>query len=126
MNTRYAVRVFGTAAIFNVVVGVSGLLAPSVGSRVLGVPLPENRVFLHIAMWLIAVLGVGYALVALRPARNRDLMLVGGIGKMLVLPLMLAAWRRGDVAAPGIGAGVIDFVLAVLFFDVMRRFPARA
>jgi len=122
MRTRYAARVFGTAGIFNIALGASAFLAPSVMARLMGIGLPDNPLFMDIAMWLIVVLGVGYCLTALNPERNRDLMLVGGVGKLLVLPLMLAAWQRGNIGVSGVAAGSVDFVFALLFFDVMRRF----
>ena len=67
------------------------------------------------------MLGLGYWLTAANPERNRDLMLVGAIGKLFVLPIMLAAWRRGDVGGSGVAAGAVDLVFALLFLDVMRR-----
>jgi hypothetical protein len=121
MRTRYAARVFGTAGLFNVVVGMSVFLAPVATARLLGITLPESPLFMHLAMWLVLVLGIGYWLTALHPERNRDLMLVGGVGKLIVLPLMLSAWRRGDVGASAVLAGAGDLVFALLFFDVMRR-----
>jgi hypothetical protein len=121
MRRRYAARVFGAAGILNIALGTSGFLAPAFTARLMGIALPESLLFMDLAMWLVLVLGVGYWLTALNPERNRDLMLIGGVGKLLVLPLMLAAWRRGDVGVAGVAAGAVDLVLALLFFDVMRR-----
>ena len=123
-DTRYATRVFASAGVFNIAVGASGLVAPLVVAGLLGIEPPENRLFMNLAFWLILILGVGYCLTALRPERNRDLMLVGAVGKLLVLPLILLEWRRGHVGASGVAAGGGDFVLALLFFDVLRRMGA--
>lgn len=124
MASRYAARVFGAAGIFNIVVGASGFLAPDLTVRMMGIPRPANPVFMHLALWLVLVLGVGYCLIARNPGRNRDLMLIGGIGKIFVLPLMIAAWRHGDVQGTAVLAGAADFVFALLFFDVLRRSAA--
>ena len=121
MRTRYAARVFATAGIFNIVLGTSAFLAPLATIRLMGIGRPQSPLFMDLAMWLVLVLGIGYCLTALNPERNRDLMLVGGVGKILVLPLMLSAWRRGDIGLSGVVAGSVDFVFALLFFDVMRR-----
>jgi hypothetical protein len=121
IDTRYASRVFAAAGIFNIVVGASGFVAPLVTARMMSIGLPENPLFMDMAMWLVLVLGIGYCLTALNPERNGDLMLVGGVGKLLVLPIMLAAWRRGHVGISGVLAGSVDFVFALLFFDVWRR-----
>ena len=121
MRTRYARRVFAAAGFFNIVVGTSMFLAPLLTMRLLGIARPQSPLFMDMASWLILVLGTGYCLTALNPERNRDLMLVGAIGKLLVLPLMLTAWRRGEVGLSGVVAGSADLVFALLFFDVMRR-----
>ncbi len=102
-------------------VGMSAFLAPDVTNRLMGISWPGNPIFVHLGSWLVLVFGIGYCLTALSPERNRDLMLLGGLGKLLVLPLMLSAWHRGDVGASGVMAGFADFVFALLFFDVMRR-----
>ncbi|HYC22205.1 MAG TPA: hypothetical protein VEI94_05855 [Candidatus Bathyarchaeia archaeon] len=121
MRARYASRVFIVAGIFNIAFGSLAFLAPRLTTRLLGIDRPDNPLFMDLAVWMVIVLGIGYCLVGLSPERNRDLMLVGALGKILVLPLMLSAWGRGDVGLPGVTTGVVDFVFALLFFDVMRR-----
>ena len=121
MAVRYAQWVFAAAGVFNIAVGAAVFLAPATALRLLGTPAPAPPLFTDMTGWLVLVLGVGYCLTARNPARNRDLMLIGTIGKLLVLPLTLAAWRRGDVAFTAVGAGAGDLVFALLFVDVMRR-----
>jgi len=123
VTNRYAAGVFGTAGAFNVVVGAAGLFAPAAAIALLGIVTPPSALFLQLSMWLVLVLGFGYCLTALHPERNRDLMLVGAVGKLLVLPLALAAWRRGEMGIPGVVASGGDLVFALLFFDVLRRLP---
>jgi hypothetical protein len=120
---RYATRVFATAGVFNVLVGGAAFLAPDVTNQLLGIARPGNPVFMYLGSWLVLVFGIGYGLTALNPERNRDLMLLGGLGKALVLPLMLWMWHRGEVGASAVAASVSDFVFALLFFDVLRRMP---
>lgn len=127
MHARYATGVFLLAAIFNVGIGTMAFLAPAVTTWLMGVTLPERPLFMQLAMWMVLVLGVGYGLTARRPEQNRDLMLVGAAGKLLVLPLMLSAWGRGDAGLVGVAAGAFDGIFALLFLDVWRRTsPARA
>ena len=121
IRARYASRVFFTAGALNISAGALAFLAPRITARLLGIDRPDNPLFMDLAMWLVVVMGIGYCLVGLAPERNRDLMLIGALGKILVLPLALSAWGRGDVGSGGIGVGLIDFVFALLFFDVMRR-----
>jgi hypothetical protein len=123
MGPRSASRVFGLAAVFNVAIGASGLLAPVATARMMGIDPPQNPIFAYLSFWLILVFGVGYGLTARRPERNRDLMLLGGLGKLFVLPIMLAAWQRGHVGPLAVGASFGDLVFALLFFDVRRRTP---
>lgn len=121
MRARYASRVFFTAGILNIVAGGMCFLAPGLSSSLMGIQRPDNPFFMDLATWMVLVFGIGYCLVALGPDHNRDLMLVGALGKVLVLPLTLSAWGRGDVGFPAVMIGLVDFGFALLFFDVMRR-----
>ena len=121
MPRRYATQVFGAAAVMNVGVGVGLFVAPAATLAMMGMQPPSSQVLLQLAAWLILVFGVGYAFTARDPDGNRDLMRLGAIGKMLVLPLMLAAWRRGEVGPAGVASGGGDLVFALLFLDVLRR-----
>ena len=49
----------------------------------------------------------------------------GFFNVVIVLPLMLWAWRRGEVGLPAVSAGFGDFVFALLFVDVLRRMAPR-
>jgi hypothetical protein len=118
---RYATGVFGTAGIANIIVGAVTFLAPLTVADLVGARRPETTLFIELSGWLVLVLGIGYCLAAWNQDRNRDLMLIGAIGKFLVLPLMIAGWRRGDVGFAGVIGGAGDFVLALLFLDVLRR-----
>lgn len=124
MDTRYAARVFAVAGIFNVVVGLSGLLVPDLVLPVIAVARPENPLFMQLAFGLILLLGIGYWLIAWHPERNHDLMLLGALGKLFVFPFMLWAWSRGNAGLHAVGAGFGDLVFALLFFDVLRRMRA--
>ena len=121
MDTRYAARVFGVAGVFNVLVGLAGLVVPDLVLGRLGIGRPENPIFMQLAFGLILLLGIGYWLVARHPARNHDLMLLGALGKLFVFPFMLWAWSHGYAGVHAVGAGFGDLVFAVLFFDVLRR-----
>lgn len=121
MPRRYATRVFAAAALLNVAVGLGLFVAPAPTLSMMGVAPPSSRVLLQLAAWLILVFGIGYALTARDPDGNRDLMRLGAIGKMAVLPLMLAGWARGEVGPAGVASGGGDLVFALLFLDVLRR-----
>ena len=123
-GVRYASVVFAIAGIVNIAVGATTFLAPLTVAELLGVPRPETTLFIELAGWLVVVLGIGYCLTAWNPERDRDLMLIGALGKLLVLPLMVSAWRRGSVGFSGVIGGAGDFVLALLFLDVLRRMRA--
>ena len=120
----YATRVFTAAGILNVGVGLSAFFAPLLTAQMMGLDRLGDPVLMRLVALLVAVLGLGYWLTARHPERNRDLMLMGGVGKGLVLPVMLSAWLAGEIGPAGLGGGVLDFVFALLFFDVLRRTPA--
>ena len=119
----YARWLFGTAAAFNIAVGLALLwLRPQLGP-LLGLEPVEgtNLVIGNLAGLLVALLGCVYALIAADPPRYRPLIVLGAVGKLLAVVCVVLPWLRGEISAslPALAGG--DVVYAALFLDYLRR-----
>ena len=119
----YARWLFGTAAAFNILVGLSLVfLRPLMQAR-LGIESAEgaNLVFANLAGLLAALLGVIYALIARDPDRYRPIIVLAALGKLVAVALVVTPWLRGEVG-PQLPALVMgDALYAALVLDYVRR-----
>ena len=119
----YARWLFGTAAAFNILVGLSLVfLRPLMQAR-LGIESAEgaNLVFANLAGLLAALLGVIYALIAREPDRYRPIIVLAALGKLVAVALVVTPWLRGEVGPqlPALVKG--DALYPALFHDYVRR-----
>lgn len=119
----YARWLFGTAATFNILVGLSLVfLRPLLQAR-LGIEPAEgaNLVFANLAGLLAALLGVIYAMIARDPDRYRPIIVLAALGKLTAVALVVTPWLRGELG-PQLPALVMgDALYALLFLDYLRR-----
>jgi hypothetical protein len=112
---------FTIAAFFNWVVAAS-LAAPGDFTwKLLGMAMPEQKLFVHLAAWLIAAFGLAYWWVARDPSDNRPLIQLSVIGKLGVFALAVAHLVFGSLPLMVFGLSIGDLVFAVLFIRVLRR-----
>jgi hypothetical protein len=107
-------RFFAVAAGFNLIVGVSLLLAPMATTAALGLAPLADEVVPRLLGWTIAILGAAYAMVS-RNLRLREIVWLGLVGKTGTWVLFLHGWLQGAVPAPAMLAGSGDLVLALGF-----------
>ncbi len=117
-------RLFGLAAIFNILIGLLLLIDPSMMPKF--VPLPaDDFIWPRLAGGLIFFMGVGYWLVSRNLDTNRGIIVIGAGGKLLTA-LMLAIYGiKGTIGFWTFSLGLIDLVFALLFIRFLIRFPAR-
>ncbi len=113
--------VFAIAALFNLVIGVGLLFFADALLRALGMDAPTSPLFVQLAGGLIATFGLAYALAARDPMRNREIVLLGAIGKA---PVPLLVWL--NVAAGHASQRIFllslgDLVFAALFVAFLLR-----
>lgn len=120
---NYARVLFGSAALFNLLVALSLTLAwpwtqtllqldPSEGSNVL---------LRQVAALLILTFGIAYGMVAVNASRYRAYVLLGIVGKSLVVvaavPVIFQGGEGQMLAALAMG----DLLYVLLFADFLRR-----
>lgn len=124
--TRYAHWLFGTAALFNFIVGLGLLfLRPWLGALIHFDPATgTNLVFVNFTGALVALFGFGYARVALNPLRYRPFIPFSIAGKSLAVLCTFYAWSVGAIAWRLPALVSADIVFALLYFDFFRRTEA--
>lgn len=113
--------VFVAAALMNLSVGVGLLFFSGALLPLLDMAAPENPLFARLAGGLIAVFGIGYAIVARDPGKHRDIVLLGAIGKAPV-PLMI--WNgvaAGHASQSMFTLSFGDLAFAALFAVFLLR-----
>ena len=126
-SPTYCKRLFTVGALWNW--GMAALLLGLAAFSLEGLSwflndIPENIMWFHICMGLVAIFGLAYYWVAQDVRRNRDIIKMGVLGKTLVVVLIVPAWYAGQVTTLGAAAATVDFVFTVLFVDVLLNTPA--
>ncbi|MES2035015.1 MAG: hypothetical protein V4466_12635 [Pseudomonadota bacterium] len=113
--------VFALAAAFNLLVGLPLLLAPAAFLKLAGGSTSPDLLSAQMSGLLIAVFGVGYAMIAVNPVANRPIAWLGVFGKT---PLILLVWlqvRAGHAPPSSLGLPAVDLVFAALFLAFLLR-----
>lgn len=116
---RYLLRFAGG---FNLVAGAGMIGLYSEAYDLLGVPKPSVVMPVQVMGILVALFGVGYLLVARRPEKNRDLLMLGFWSK--ALSSVVALWYVVFGPLPGWFAAVVvlsDVVYLPPFFVILRH-----
>jgi hypothetical protein len=116
-------RLFWLVGVYDFVLGFAFFWFHEPLFDALDVELPDSRAYLHLAAALIAVQGVSYFLIARRPIRNVDLVVVGVLYKLAYCGLALYYWAIDE--APHeifLWFGVVDALVLVAFLVFLRRF----
>ncbi|MES0873879.1 hypothetical protein [Sinimarinibacterium thermocellulolyticum] len=124
---RYAVVLFGSAAIFNAAVAAALLCARPQLAAAFGLdPIDGSDVVVaNLAGALVGLFGYAYLRLALDPLRYRVYAELGAIGKLLAVAAADVPWLQGviDWRLPLLAAG--DLLFALLFIDWLRRTRSR-
>jgi len=116
--------VFALAAAFNLAIGLSALFAPEFLFALLGPPPLPYFLFVRIMGALVAIFGIGYAMVAAQPQQNRGIVWLGAIGKPVTPVILWLYVRAGLIPMTVFWPGVGDLMFAALFAIYLVRTKA--
>lgn len=106
---------FAFAALYNFAVGGVMLAAPAQAAAQLNIAGAGGPFAIAMSGMLIAVFGIGYAMVAYAPARNRGIVWIGLIGKVGAAVLATMQYTQGIIPAGTFALGMGDLAFVVLF-----------
>jgi hypothetical protein len=112
---KFSRTLFFVAAGFNALVVIGLLIPNSPAWPLLGAMSPEQPLFLHLFLVMVAVFAAAYFWIGWSPAGKAPLILVGAIGKLSVVAVVLAHYVAGSVtvALPVLASGDLIFCRAV-------------
>jgi hypothetical protein len=105
---------FTVAAVFNVLVGLGILLGYSRLAPLLGFP-PQPTVWIHIIALVVLVFGYAYWRVAMDPARFREYVRLGILGKLAFVAAIYGHFLNGSATGALAILVSADLLFAVLF-----------
>jgi hypothetical protein len=107
--------VFGLAAAFNIAVGYAIMTDPaSMGTQPF-TGTAQEALFIKSCGWLIAVFGLGYALVAIAPLANRGIALLGVVGKAAMPVFAYPLYASGAIPFESYALTLGDLVFVAMF-----------
>jgi len=116
---------FAAAAIFNILVGLGILFAYDLVGPWLGFP-PQPAVWIHIIALVVLVFGYAYWRVARDPARFREYVVLGILGKLSFVVAIYAHFFNGTATTALAVLVTADLLFAALFAAYLKKTPADA
>lgn len=115
---------FRLAALFNVAVGTPLWIAPVALSKLFGLePIPTDILYTDLFAVLVITFGIGYWRVGADPVRNRTIVEMGIIGKLLVVFVGYQHFLAGTTNLPFAALVTGDLVWALLFLRYLSTYP---
>jgi hypothetical protein len=123
MTPRWIRPLFIVAALYDILLGAAYfLLYPSLYAR-FGIELPNHPGYVQLNALFVAIMGVGFWMVANAPARNRDLIALGSLFKVAYAGIVFAYWARGLMPSMWLIWAVCDALFLVAFLAALRALP---
>lgn len=123
MAPRWIRLLFIVAALYDVVLGAVYLfLYPSLYAR-FGVALPNHPGYVQLNALFVMIMGVGFAMVAKAPMRNRDMITLGALFKAAYAGIVFLYWARGMMPSMWLIWAFCDALFLVSFVVALRALP---
>jgi len=87
--------------------------------------IPETMLWYYLFLAAVFVFGIGYYWISVDTWRNRDIVKMGIIAKILVFLLFLLYLLKGEITLLLFLAGCVDLLFAGLFIKVLIRMTKR-
>lgn len=126
MRERYEKTMFFVSALWNWGASLLFLILVLVNKQLLSIvfnKIPESMLWFYIFLAAIFIFGLGYYWISTDVKRNRDIIKMGILGKILIFALFLTYTINGEVKMLGLAAGTVDLIFSVLFAEVLLRLP---
>jgi hypothetical protein len=118
-------RLFIPAALFNLVAACLFLLFFPLTARLMQFdPALDGSVFVQISGGAVLLFGWMYWQAARDPVRNRNYIVLGIIGKLMVVAIAYGNYLTGRIAWPLAGLVTGDLIFSILFWRFLPRHPA--
>jgi len=107
---------YAIAALYDGVLGLAFLAAGPAIFAAAGITPPNHWGYVHFAAGLLAIFGLMFLMIALRPWENRNLIVYGILLKVCYVGTVAWHWAHGGIPDMWKYFAAADTVFAVLFF----------
>jgi hypothetical protein len=112
---------FAVAASWNLIAAAMLLFRPRVMLTRLGITDPAARFLAQSFVSSVATWGIAYGMIAWDPVRFRDFAWLGLLSKTIFFLIYAVAHARGRLTRQAFLPGLLDLILALLFFEFLWR-----
>jgi hypothetical protein len=120
MIARWVRPLFVLAALYDIVLGLVFFFAFGPIYAHFVIPLPNHNAYVELPAALTAIFGLGFALVARDPQRNRDIIRLGILMKLAFSLIVLSYAIRGAIPGMWVPLAWIDLGFAIAFIAADR------
>ena len=85
--------------------------------------IPQTMLWYYCFLGAVFVFGMGYYWISKDVRRNRDIIKMGIMGKIIVFLLFLIYLLKGEITSLLFLAGCVDLIFTVLFVKILVRTP---
>ncbi|HLC96091.1 MAG TPA: hypothetical protein VJH97_02115 [Candidatus Nanoarchaeia archaeon] len=117
----YAKKLFLTAAIYDIVLGIAFMLLYQPIFTLFNIALPTYPMYLQMAAALILIIGIGFYFVYLNPKKNRDLVKVGILQKIAYIVIASYYFFIGVAHIVFMIFVILDFVFLLFFVKHIKE-----
>lgn len=112
--------ILSIGAVYDLGFGVAILAFARPSGAILGLPIPDERVYLNLNGVFLLILGAIYLAASRAPGRYPAVAPISAAGRVLGFLLFASAWRGGSPSA-FLGLGLADLALGIVTFAAWRR-----
>lgn len=128
LRERYEITMFFVGALWNWGISLLLLTLALFNKQLLSIAfnkIPESMLWFYIFLAVVFIFGLGYYWISKDVKRNRDIIKMGIIGKIVIFTLFLVYAINGEIKMLGLAAGAVDLIFSLLFADVLFRWGLR-
>jgi hypothetical protein len=85
--------------------------------------IPQTMLWYYSFLGVVFIFGFGYYWISKDVPRNRDIIKMGIIGKIMVFLMFLIYLFKGEITFLLFLAGCVDLIFTILFVKVLMRIP---
>jgi hypothetical protein len=121
---KYYRYLFLIAALYNILNSVIFIGISIFGVELFplfGVAIPPSMIWLQLSLFLILIFGIGYIFVSRDLEKNRALVIIGGLAKLMFFIIVLIYFILGDISILIVLLGGIDMIMVILFIEFLIK-----
>lgn len=126
MRERYEKTMFFVGALWNWGISLLFLTLALFNKQLLSIAfnkIPDSMLLFYILIAFVYIFGLGYYWISKDVKRNRDIIKMGILGKVVIFALFLAFVINGEIKMLGLATGTVDLIFSLLFTEVLLRLP---